>query len=79
MRTIVYREQMAEADRRAEELESGAVQGIEGLEALKQVRQALSEHTGRICEPNPALQKYQEATSPRNPLPAAPKPRKPGA
>jgi hypothetical protein len=39
-------EQLAVADSRAAELESGAVQGIEGAEALRQVREAVSKRAG---------------------------------
>ena len=42
----LFDEQLAEADSRAAELESGAVQGIEGMEAFRQVREAVSQRAG---------------------------------
>ncbi|WP_367871147.1 addiction module protein [Luteolibacter sp. Populi] len=42
----IFREQLAEASSRAAELASGTVRGIEGSEALKQVRDAVSRRAG---------------------------------
>jgi putative addiction module component (TIGR02574 family) len=42
----LFDEQLAEAASRAADLEAGAVQGIEGVEALRQVREAVSQRAG---------------------------------